>query len=97
MLPEIGISDFGIAEMPKIGNSDSRNAEYRHFGPPISDNKRIILFCSTYIKASEFQCSSVYHWNSLVKDLCFWSTKKIATIYNYITSCSLLQRNMFST
>jgi len=49
------------SKMPKIGISDLR----------FSDNKRIVSFCSLYIKASEFQCSSVYHWSSLVKDLCF--------------------------
>jgi len=69
-LPKVGISDCRDAEGRRVELPKCRSADVRHFGPPISGNKGIIL-CSLYIKASEFQCSSVYHWSSLGKDLIF--------------------------
>jgi len=73
-VPKVGISDYRSSEMPKVGVSDYRNVEVPIFG--ISDlqsrQQRNSFFC-LYIKASEFQCSSVYCWSSLEEYLILYS------------------------
>jgi len=55
LLSEVSTSVFQNAEVPKVGISDLGN--------------KGIFLCSLYIKAREFQCSSVYYWSSLEEDL----------------------------
>jgi len=71
--------------MLKVGVSDCRSAESRRFRSPISARKEksdILL----YIKASEFQCSSVYYWSSLAEDLqYYYIIRNNKDYFNYIT------------
>jgi len=86
VLSEVGTSVFRNAEIPKVGGSDYRSADSAF---RISDlgNKGISLFY-LYLKASEFQCSSVYCWSSLEADLLLLITIKLFSILLNFTSCS---------
>jgi len=70
-IPIVDISGCRSLEMPKVGVSDCRSTEIRHFGFPISATKEK-PYLLLYIKASEFQCSSVYYWSSLAEDLQYY-------------------------
>jgi len=67
----VGISGCRSPEVLKVGVSDCRGAEIRRFGSPISATKEK-PYLLLYIKASEFQGSSVYYWNSLAEDLQYY-------------------------
>jgi len=89
LLSEIGASAFRNAEVPKISVSDTQSSEVPIFGLSnaevpnidISDLRSRQTKESVYIKASEFQSSSVYYWSSLEKDLTTIYSIKIATYY----------------
>jgi len=53
--------------VPEIGISNYRISAFRVFDL----GNKVIFHCSLYIKASEFQCISVYYWRSLGKDLIY--------------------------
>jgi len=66
-VPIVGILDYRNSEVPKIGILDYRSAVMAFRISDLS-NKGISVL-PMYIKASEFQSSSVYCWSSLEEDL----------------------------
>lgn len=92
ILVDVRDRHFSIPKTPKYRKSASWTTEVLNIGiSGLRPRQQKNLLCSLYIKASEVQCRSVYYWSSLGRTLFSLSTTRIATIYNYIKPCSLLQ------
>jgi len=81
-------------ETRRFGLPRCRSAEYRHFGSPISLTKESFPL-PVYIKASKFQCSSVYYWSSLKEDLLLFYAIKFIIVYTTFNILLSLTKSMF--
>jgi len=81
------------AEGRCFGLPKCRSAEIRHFGFPKCQRSAFRIsatkekpYLLLYIKASGFQCSSVYYWSSLAEDLLYhYIIRNNKDYFNYTT------------